>query len=344
MNIYTYLEYYRNLEFEELKFNDMDSLVFSLLAYIPISSALDGSSFEKLSQLLSTVSEANIHGSLGKKAKDLVELVKGSKRYQNVFLYNLKMIVDDQVQFGAITFRHSSFTYVAFEGTNASISGWIENFMLAVQYPTLTQQLAINYLQQTIKDTDKTIYVGGHSKGGNLAMTASMNVEDNIFNRIQKIYNFDGPGFREKEVNSIKFKKMNKKCLNILPVESLVGILLNNKNYQYTMSKGTGFNQHYPTNWVVFGTFFVKGNISQLSKKAQESIHQSLLQLKDSDMKKMLNQIRLFFKENSIVYAKDITDLKFMDLKKMLNDYKEIDPESKKAFLQILKLLVNPKK
>ena len=73
------------------------------------------------------------------------------------------------------------------------------------------------------------IIIGGHSKGGNLAMAASMEVDNNIFNRIKKIYNFDGPGFRRQEIETEKFKRVNEKTINILPSGSLVGILMENQ-------------------------------------------------------------------------------------------------------------------
>ena len=47
-NIYDYIKYYKNSEFEEIKFNIMDALVFSMLAYLPVKKVEDGIDLSKL--------------------------------------------------------------------------------------------------------------------------------------------------------------------------------------------------------------------------------------------------------------------------------------------------------
>ena len=225
-NIIDYVKYYGNSTFDEIKFNQMDALVYSILVYLPVKNVINGT---KISELSKYVDSEKVRGAVGPIAADILPTVLKSPRYKDIQVYNFDKREDDEVQFGAVTFRSSENTFVTFEGTNAAIIGWIENFMLTSEYPTRTQKLAIEYINHTILNSDTKILVGGHSKGGNLAMSASMECRDDIFDRIETIYNFDGPGFRKEEFESDKFKRMNSKTINVLPEGSLIGILMLNK-------------------------------------------------------------------------------------------------------------------
>ena len=218
MNIFDYAKYYKDYNFDEILFNQMDALIFSMLAYLPVSNFERGCN---ISNLMQKLEDGKIKGAGAPISIELMNIIESSRRFANVEVANATNQEDTEVQFGAITFRTKNSTIVAYQGTNSSIIGWIENFMLTSEYPTKTQKLSINYLNSTITKKDKNIYVVGHSKGGNLAMTASMEADEDIFSRINKIYNFDGPGFREKELNTDKFKRMNKKTINIKFIVSL---------------------------------------------------------------------------------------------------------------------------
>ena len=338
-NILDYAKYYKDYSFNEILFNQMDALIYSILVYLPVQKVSDGT---KISELSSKINYTNLRGAVGPIAVELLPIIEKSKRYKDIQVYNVAKREDDEVQFGAMTFRNGINTFVAFEGTNASIIGWVENFMLTSEYPTKTQILAIDYLNNTITKIDKTILVGGHSKGGNLAMAASMECNEKIFSRIEKIYNFDGPGFRKQELESEKFKRMNAKTINILPSGSLVGILMLNKNYEYIEAEGVGFKQHYPTSWNVFGEFFENSKQSKASLQIQESLDKSVEELKEDDVKKILGLFAEFFRKNNISNTSDIKAIKFDEFRAMIRDIKDIDENSKKLFFEIVKILINP--
>ena len=56
-----------------------------------------------------------------------------------------------------------------------------------------SQVEAANYLNNIAKKYKNKIIVGGHSKGGNLAIYASVFCKDKYKKRIIKVYNNDGP-------------------------------------------------------------------------------------------------------------------------------------------------------
>lgn len=338
-NILDYVKYYKDKTFDEVLFNQMDALVYSILVYLPVKNFNDGI---KISDLSEYIDATNIRGAVGPIAAELLPTIEHSKRYKNVKLFDFYKRVDDKVQFGAVTFRSSANTFIAFEGTNSSVIGWVENFMLTSEYPTKTQVLAIDYINRVINDQDIKIFVGGHSKGGNLAMVAAMECSNSIFDRIEKIYNFDGPGFRKQEFETDKFRRINKKTINILPEGSLIGILMLNKNYEFINADGVGFKQHYPTSWITFGEFFVPSKQNKSSVHIQKSLYKSVEELKEEDFKKLLSAFINFFIRNNISNSSDIKNIKLSEFRALAKEIKDVDENTKKLFFDIVRVLINP--
>ena len=113
---------------------------------------------------------------------------------------------------------------------------------LAYNEEVPSQKAAVEYLNRAAESLGGKIYVGGHSKGGNLAVYASAFSNDSVNEHLQAIYNFDGPGF-----NNIVIQK--KEFLE----NSLIGLLLKHKE-SYTVIRSTkisGMNEHQMDTWEV---------------------------------------------------------------------------------------------
>ena len=339
-NIFDYIKYYKNISFEEIKFNIMDALIYSILIYLPVKELSDGSSFKEMYSSMYSVDFEE--GSMRANSIKILEMIKDSIRYKNIKIFNYIKNENEETQFGAMTIRNNEMAFVAFEGTNGTIVGWIENFYLSCNYPTRTQKQAINYLNKTIKITDGDVYIGGHSKGGNLAMASAMDCDRGIFSKIRKIYNFDGPGFRKEQFNDSKFKITNQKIMNILPDGSLIGVLLNNENYKFVKSSGIGPEKHNPLNWYVFGEFFVENKQTSSSKNIHESINKSVEQLNDKDMNLFIETLSKFLEHNNIKTTKDLKTLKLNDYLNVIEQIKDVDESTKKQFIDVIKVLINP--
>ena len=338
-----YLKYYNNISFEESPFNDMDNIAISTLVYLPFEKILSKDITVSLACEKALKYENELKESktlLGRKAFDLLKVMASGKRYKDIILSNYVNVVNETVQFTALTFRFNSSCYVAFCGTDNSIVGWKENFNLAYMYPNETQKQAINYLKETIKANDKVIYVGGHSKGGNLAMASSMEACDDIFNRIKVVYNNDGPGFLEKEFTSKKYQKLSKKLNNILPEESMVGILLDNKNYHIVKSSQKGPYQHDLTTWLCFGPFLVNGTWKNSSKKLQRKLNNWTLKIDDDNKKVLVDTFFDVIEESGIKHFWEVRNLKWPEISLMIKEAKNIDESSKKLLLDTLKELI----
>lgn len=323
MNINDYVNYYKNVSFSEYTWNDMDNLVCASLAYLPLGKKkIDGYFLpEKNFKKKNNLSVALLY--------DLLD----STRYKGLELWDYVNLVNDDTQFGAITIRFGEVCYVAFRGTDNSITGWKEDFELGYDFPVNAQKMAKEYLESHIKDNDKVIYVGGHSKGGNLAMASVLEISDNIFKRIRYVYNNDGPGFLRDIFNSKGFKRLDKKLKMFLPENSVVGILLNNTNkYQVVKSNEIGFRQHDLFSWLCFGGFLINGKLSIFSIKARK-VFNNWLERQNLDRRKKL--VEGFFELIRLTGVKNFDELKLSNINRLIANI-NIDELSKKILKEAI--------
>ena len=314
-----YLKYYKNISLKDVHWNTMDNLVCAILVYLPSKSFNDNISIPKLYQSLSNYSE-NEKSLMIPKALEVLNIIKDSKRYKDLIVSDFLKIKNEKTQFGACTFKIDGKTIVSFQGTDGSFIGWIENFRLAYEYPTYTHSLAINYLSQ-VASYSSDIVVVGHSKGGNLAMVSAMEIENQ--EKVKAIYNFDGPGFRLNEFMTEKYKNMQQKLINIVPTDSIVGILLNNKNYSVVSSSEHAFKEHYPTTWNTYGECFIESKLSNISKQLHESTTKGIEELDQEQVKLTFETL---FKSVGKSYSSEFK-LTFNDIKNIVNNMKGVDPK-----------------
>ena len=323
--IYDYLKFYKNTSLNELKWNIMDNLFISILTYMPLNS-FKYLKFDDLVNKILNVKKEEISEIMMPKVIELMKIIKNSKRYKEMKLTNFINLRNSKTQFGALTIIIKNIKVIAFKGTDGSVIGWLENFRLAYQYPTNTHKLAIDYLNKNISLLDTNVFVTGHSKGGNLALVSSMEVDSFKYSKIKKIINFDGPGLRYQEYNSLKYKKVKNKLINIIPTGSYIGTLLYNENYTVIKSKSHFVNEHYPTSWNIFGTVFIKGNLSKLSV---ELIKRTTVNIKDLDDDKLAlvfeSAFKIFDKKETKYMKLGLTDI--INLLKTVNN---LDPNVSK--------------
>ena len=166
-----------------------------------------------------------------------------------------------QTQFAAVTFRLPSGTLVvAFRGTDDSLVGWKEDFNMAFQYPVPAQVTAADYLARVAALWQNVpIVLTGHSKGGNLAVYAAMNAEDDVKDRIERIYSLDGPGFPEAVVNSFEYASVSDRIVKIVPDSSVVGMVLETPERCIVVKSDVeGIMQHFVFSWQMHGGEFDK--------------------------------------------------------------------------------------
>lgn len=205
---------------------------------------------------------------------NLIPVMKAAsetERFRNLGLSGFVNIVDQRKteQFSALVISlPDNVRFITFRGTDDNILAWKENFYLSCSDYVSAQRDALSYLRYRATLFDGPIILGGHSKGGNLAIYAACTAEETLKNRIKAVYSFDGPGFRASYYDTPGYKSIKDKIHKIIPKNSLVGTLLANpKGVKTVNSEDFGINGHDGFNWETCATGFVK--CSSLSKSSR---------------------------------------------------------------------------
>lgn len=346
MNLFHYVKKYGQYSFEEEPFNEVDNLVLAMIPYLPLEGIVFG--FKRKSVSIQQVAETMLERGTKKKIKGifcnrvykLVLQMKDAKRFKDIMCYHYKKVIDREKQFGAITMRLSdNSVFVAYEGTNSAISGWKEDAYMTYRFPVPAQVLALDYLKKTVSINDIKVRIGGHSKGGNLAVYSAMESPLYLQKKIIRIYNNDGPGFFKEIVESPKYQNIVHKIYKIVPRESVVGMLLySSGDVLVVKSKSKSLLQHDPFHWQLEGKSFVMDNLSDYSKRVSKKTRDWLENLRVQERKRCVED---FF--DTLAFSDVVNTYDFFSLAKSfatIREIKHLEKSSKKNLMEAVKIIV----
>ncbi|MBQ1347742.1 MAG: DUF2974 domain-containing protein [Aeriscardovia sp.] len=184
---------------------------------------------------------------------DMVRALGESPRFREVRLSNLIEPEDksDPERFCALTADlGNGVLFISFRGTDSTVRGWKDNYEMGFLCPVHSQKVAAAYFSQLLQSWHGAVILGGHSKGGNLAIYASSVCPKEVQDRILAIYSLDGPGFNPEFLQTEGFKRIEAKIHKIVPEFSFIGSLLESPvHYSIVESNASGIRQHYPISW-----------------------------------------------------------------------------------------------
>lgn len=349
MTLIDYVKKYGNFDFNEEEFNDVDNVIFSLVSYVDFKGIVPKGDKEiTLEEAANIFFRENTKKDISKKifsiksAINLFKLIKDYKRYKNVKLYNYVYECNREKQFSAVTIRiKEDLIYVSYEGTDEFISGWKEDFELSYLYPIPSHIDAVEYLNKTIKFKDKNVIVGGHSKGGNLALISAMNCNILVRGKIKKVYSNDGPGILEEEIHSRRYKKVKSKYIHIIPKYSIVGILLENANDEIISSSKKGILAHDALNWEVEDNHFVCSKLDESSIRLKGIFDDWLDNYNFEQRMMCVNELFEIFDRNNINTLNDFKSKGLSFILSIIKDNKEIEDQAKIMFKELFTLIFN---
>ena len=343
-NIFDYIKWRGDLSFEQSELNEIDALIFCELSYIFFDGIVPddpeagfvtiAEAAEVFFERHSSLDEIRLGELVPKEIVPLFKMAASSKRFADIPIAHFINIIDDETveQFSAISFfPDNDSVFVAYRGTDDSITGWREDFRMAFLTPVPAQKRAEEYILKAAGDA-KRIYVGGHSKGGNLALFAALNAPDDIAKRIEKIYNFDGPGFLDNIWEGANYERIADKISTVIPTGSIVGLLLKyDKNYRVTKSNAKNYlYQHDALTWEVEGTEFIcDEDVAPEVKRANEMVGKWIYSMAPEDRRGFVEG---FFDILCSTSAKTVTDLA-ENRSAVIKAFSNIDPETKQALM-----------
>ena len=265
-NIVDYLAWRGDLSFEERAFNDVDNVILATFSYLDLTGIVPGPQEGSVSLaeacqgvLDETDGDVNLRvRSLAKLDPVLLVRLAQSKRFGDLRVHDCVDILDEgrSLQFAAVQIDVSdSETYVSFRGTDSTLVGWREDFMLT--FTTTEAQLeAERYVAEALRQAraaGRRLYLGGHSKGGNLAAFAALSCPVRDLPLIARVWSNDGPGFARELFPTSAGTLLGDRYVRIVPPYDMIGILLERRDDPRIVvrSSGTGFRQHDPFTWQV---------------------------------------------------------------------------------------------
>lgn len=290
--IFDYLLWRGDLTFKESPLNEVDSLVFCAFSYFKIEELMHYKEFVSIQELYQKYNLTEEDTLFNKNQNHLFRVLSESKRFKDVLITHYFNEVDKklEMQIAGMTFILPNETlFVAFKGTDGTITGWKENFDLSYKSIIPAQRRAVEYLDEILMHTQKNVYVGGHSKGGNLAMYASIFCQKN--DNIVKTYNHDGPGFHGEIVEGKNYQKFKERMVTFIPKASIVGNIFDKDTKTIIIkSKQIGLLQHDLYSWAVSGNHFVYTNeLNKDVKKLSNSLNEIIEKIPKEQKKKVVS-------------------------------------------------------
>ncbi|ETA80617.1 DUF2974 domain-containing protein [Youngiibacter fragilis] len=354
-NILDYLDWRGDLSFASDSFNEVDNLILSNLSYLK----LDGSVPHEINDSKITLLDlANkfmasklppseyVNYYFPEKIAELLIRAAKTARFQNINLFGYVNRVDHQIsnQFSAVIFSIACDEYfIAFRGTDNTIAGWKENLRMSFIDEVLAQKQAASYVNCIISNLKGRFYLGGHSKGGNLAVYAATHIKSEIRDKVLNIYNNDGPGFHKSIIESEGYQSVADKVNTIIPKSSVVGMLLEHgENFKVIDSSGYGILQHDAFLWEVKGPNFVYNG--ELSKNCRDFDNTIRLWLDNLSIEQREHFIDALFEIIQVTGAQTFNELSKEKLKVidgMINKYRSMDSETQLLLKKTIVTLLN---
>lgn len=264
--ILDYINNYGHIPFSEKGFNKVDALILSQFSYLKWSGFVpEVGSMEESVRLIDISRRANTDTLFSDERyagqnRRLFDAMVSSERFKDIRLNHFIDLVSPrwEMQFSALTVYMGDRAHVVFRGTDETVVGWKEDFNMSFMTPVPAQVKAVDYLHYAAERIRGDFSVGGHSKGGNLAVYSAMKCSRFVRDRITLICSHDGPGFTRETLEDADFEAIKDRIEKYVPHSSIIGMLLQNQEaYKVIEARSVGILQHDPFNWIVDGDDFV---------------------------------------------------------------------------------------
>lgn len=345
-----YLKEHGNDSFQEMPMTEVDSLILCQLSYLKFDGMVPGVEENRESVTLKSLKK---HPDFERLFADVRyeevnrALVKGmlaGKRFSNLKLNNYVNVIEKQweTQFSAVTYTLNDGTvYVAYRGTDETIVGWKEDFNMAFLSPVPGQELSVGYLNSVAEKIQGPFYVGGHSKGGNLAVYSAMNCKPEIQNRILGVFSMDGPGFRPEVLERCHYDRIAERVTKILPHSSLVGMLFeSDMHFQVVESKTFGLAQHDPYTWLVEEDHLKHvDDIYESRKRMDNTLNTWILSLDEQQLRTFVDTLYQVISASEADNLIEFTAEWKRSMNGIVAALKEVDEETAKILKEVIKAL-----
>lgn len=341
-NAIDYLKWRGDIDFSKSPVNEIDLLILARLSYMPFD-RIEMKRKDTIGAIAEKMADVDKKYYVSSGDDDFIREVGNSERFKGLIVTDFEKNYDKklELQFGAITIHlPNRILYVSFTGTTQELFGWKEDFNMSFMEKVPCQEEARKYINKIANKYHGKMYVGGHSKGGNLAIYASAFAKPEYQKRIISVLNYDGPGFMEHIINTTEYTKILSKIITYIPQDSVVGRLMTHREkVEIVESNQKGLMQHEVVTWQVLGT---KINRLQSNTKESEMINETLTHWLESTTEE---QRKVFFdcifniiEDSNFETINDLLKNWYKKIDAITGNYKKLSDEDRKVVNEMIML------
>lgn len=353
-NLITYVQQYEAQTFQEKSLTDIDILVLTEIAYLPFDEIVPSTfhiteaiSIQQLGKEFETIKEKEHENNpfmITEERMQLLDVVSKSQRFKDIKVFGFMNDIDDELtkQFAAVSYQwEEESRWIIFRGTDESLTGWKEDFMMTYSDLIPAQTDAIEYLKKQAATFSGILNVSGHSKGGNLSLYAGAMQNEAAQNRIEQIYCWDSPGVHRSILSTEGYQRVVSKAKRYIPQDSIVGLMLESQvPYHIIESQGSGISQHSALMWNIEEDRFVE--LTELTKNSQltdQTFKQWTETVPDEDLKLFFDTFFELFFEMGVETVNDVYYNFRIYMQEFFKKAYQMDTEKREILLRVGRLL-----
>ena len=279
-NMLDYIKEFGHVSFEERAFSEIDALVLTELEYLPLEKVVpsdeNGENFVTVKEIAEYMKEHKKQlfdenpMMMTPERHEVSQIIADAPRFQSMKFFGAVSVWDKDTtkQFAAITVEvEPGVRLVIFRGTDDTLIGWKEDFLMTYSLLVAAQTDAKEYLAKQASLWDGDLMVSGHSKGGNLALYAAATQAEDVQLRIVDIFCFDSPGLSRSVLETKGYQNIVPLAMRYIPQDALVGLMLESEvPYVIVKSDAVGAMQHSAMTWGIEDGQFIK--VEKLTKNS----------------------------------------------------------------------------
>ena len=355
-NMLDYIKEFGHVSFEERAFSEIDALVLTELEYLPLEKVVpsdeNGENFVTVKEIAEYMQEHKQElfdenpMMITEERHEVSQVIADAPRFQSLKFFGVVSVWDKDTtkQFAAVTVEvEPSVRLVVFRGTDETLIGWKEDFLMTYSPLVAAQTDAKEYLAKQASLWDGDLMISGHSKGGNLAIYAAATQVEDVQLRIVDIFCFDSPGLYRSVLETKGYQNIVPLAMRYIPQDSLVGLMLESEvPYVIVKSNATGAMQHSAMTWGIEDGQFIK--MEKLTKNSQlndQTFKKWTESVSDEELELFWN---VFFELLFSVGIDTVNDLygEFMHyVQEFLKAAGDMDEEKRELLTRIALLLVS---
>lgn len=354
-NLLDYLDWRGDLTLAQAPFCEVDNLILSELSFVDFGDIVPPPG-EKGGVALYQAAEAFFrrHGQAERidmgvlvpaEIPLMLEKMAACPRFRDMTLHGFADRLDNDraAQFAALTVNTGDGRlYLAFRGTDDTLAGWKEDFHMACMPQVPAQAMAVEYIGQIARQFPRRkLRLGGHSKGGNLAVYAAVFCTAAVQRRIQQVWSNDGPGFHRDLAELPAHRRVAERIVSIVPSSSVVGMLLEHEeDYVVVESSQHGLMQHDGFSWEVLGDRFVRlGSVDRQSRLHDKALRSWVRQMPVEQRERFVEGLFAVLTASGAQTLTDLKEERFKAAGAMVRAMKDMEKDTRDALFYAIGLL-----